>query len=428
LVPLLLLGLAAELGDLQPLRAVWQQVRELATVTQAGPLGWLVPRAGPELTEDPFSLAVSGLAAGFGLLYLACGVLDLSTRLRARLLVLSLVSVVMAPTLLVVGVGRLSGVSRAQYRWAVQVPADAARLERLSSPYSLPPASTPTAREAWATSFRKGPPRLLSPGRPESPPGAAILGLVASVRDPRLLSVLALGVLVFLAARLGTPEQRLAAAALAGLAPAVAQGVVFGSGEVLTLCSLLAALTALRRASPGWAGGWAALAAALEHRALLLAPFLLLAAEPGVPRRRLAKAAGATYILLVAPVAALDPGGFVAAALGARGAEGGIGVANLLLYRGIVPGPGLRLLLLLLVLAAAGCLVRASVRRAASRLVLGAAALLVGLLLAPGVGAESVAVPLVLAPLLALPGTAATPAAPIGGPGAPGCACGVSVG
>jgi hypothetical protein len=402
-VPLLLLSIAAELAELSPLRTLWQQGEGVGLWAGVPVLGRLSPRLAAQLTSDPLSLLGATLAAGLALAYLVAGTLRLSRRLRGALLISSILAVVVAPTLLVVRVGQVTGQPRAEYQWAVQAPADASRLARLESPYRTPPADEPTAREAWATSFRREPPRLLVPEPSAAPPGAALLLALLPVSDPRFLALGALAVLVLAAARLFPPEERLAAVGLAGLAPAVALDLTFGSGGVMVLAALVVALGRQRQGAAGGCGVLAGLAASLDHRALVVLPFLLLALPPGACRRRFVRAAAVVYALLVVPVVALGPGAFLQALLAPPSPGAGVGVVNLLLYRGTVPGPAAELCLVGAGASAAVLLWWRARKAPGAAPQLGAAALMLALVLLPEPGVDRFALPVVLVPLLAWP-------------------------
>ena len=139
---------------------------------------------------------------------------------------------------------------------------------------------------------------------------------------------------------------------------------------------------------------------ALDHRALLVAPFLLARVAPG-ERRGAATRAAAAYGLLVAPVVLLDPAAF-AARLGTEGVPGpGLGLFNLLAYRGVEASAGALALAALAPLLSAG-VVLWLLTRPGPPLARGAVAGLVGLVLAPAVSAEAVALPLVLLGLAAI--------------------------
>ena len=162
------------------------------------------------------------------------------------------------------------------------------------------------------------------------------------MRDLRLVVVLALGVLAAVAAvgfegaaaESGARRSRLLAAPLA-------LGTVLGSPVALSLAALVGAWAAGRRGVGVGAGLLAGAAVALDHRAAARRP-LPGACAPGVGGRTRRGLAGAlvAYLLLVAPVALLDPGAFVAR-LGERAAPGpGLGLFNLLAYRGAEASAG----------------------------------------------------------------------------------------
>jgi hypothetical protein len=101
------------------------------------------------------------------------------------------------------------------------------------------------------------------------------------------------------------------------------------------------------------------------------------------------------YGLLVAPVALLDPFSFLER-LRAGGAPGpGLGLVNLLAYRGAEASAGAFALAALAPVASAG-VVLWLLRRPGPPLALGAIAGLVGIVLAPALSPEAIAVPLLL--------------------------------
>ena len=353
------------------------------------------------LTKDPLGLLWSATAAGLGVLYLALAVGGAPRRARLAVTALAGVLVVGAPALVLASLSARTGIVRAQDPAVVQAQADASRLLAGRSPYSPPPEASPRGREAWSASFRLDPPAEILPARPLLPPGPSqLVGLarVAGVRDLRLVALLALAALAAVAALRFEGRRRRTALALALLAAPLATGTVLGSPAALPLAALVGAWAAGRR----WAlaGALAGAAVALDHRALLVAPFLLARVAPG-ERRRAAIRAAAAYGLLVAPVVLLDPAAF-AARLGAEGVPGpGLGLFNLLAYRGVEASAGALALAALAPLLSAG-VVLWLLTRPGPPLARGAVAGLVGLVLAPAVSAEAVALPLVLLGLAAI--------------------------
>jgi hypothetical protein len=404
LVPLLLLTLAVETAESAVFRTTWEQAAAAGLPARVGGLvAALAPRAGPGLTRDPLGLLFSATAAGLGVLYLAVAVLGAGRRVRSALVVLAAVLVVAVPLLVVVSAGERTGLVRAQDAWAVQARADAARLLAGRSPYAPPPDETPLGREALSASFRLDPPAELRPERALLPPGASVLtalGRLAGLRDPRLLSLLALAVLGLLAARAAPAEARPTALALVLLPAPLAMGTVLGSPAALPLAALvatgLAAAAGHGRAS-GLLGG---AAAGLDHGAALAAPLLAKpAARAGWARVLWAAAMG--YAVLVLPPAVLDPGAFLSRLVAGPAPGPGLGVVNLLAYSGWEGSPIALSLLALSPLLAVGVTL-ALVRVAAPPLPVAAVAALVTLVLAPAVSPEAVAVPLVLLSLAAL--------------------------
>jgi uncharacterized membrane protein len=227
------------------------------------------------------------------------------------------------------------------------------------------------------------------------------------------VTVVALGVLAAVAAVGFEGRRRRAALALALLAAPMALGTVLGSPIALSLAALVAAWAAGRRGVGVGAGLLAGTAVALDHRAALVVPFLMLA--PGNPvavRRGLAPGdrravrrglAGAllAYLLVVAPVVLLDPGAFVSR-LAERTVPGpGLGLFNLLAYRGAEASAAALALAALAPLLSLG-IVLWLLRRPWPPLALAGIASLAGLVLAPAAPAEAVAAPLVLLGLAAM--------------------------
>jgi hypothetical protein len=250
------------------------------------------------------------------------------------------------------------------------------------------------------------PPGALVPERPFLPPGSTTLAALAPrIRDPRVMTLIALGLLLALVARLVKPAERPLALALAGLVPPLAIGTVFGSPTALPLVPLLGGLAAAAGGRAFLAGALAGAAGALDDRAWLGVPFLLapLARGGRVPWPRVLGGVAAGYLVLVLPAARPDVGAF-AAAMGAVGGLGpGLGLANLFLYWG-APDGILALTVfavapLALVVAVVALLAR---REPRSPLALAALAVGLGLFLSRSASAEAVALPLVLVVLSAL--------------------------
>jgi len=401
-VPLLLLWLAATAVERGLFRLVWDQAAAAGLPSRlTGLAAALAPRAGPTLTLDPLGLLVSALAAGLGVLYAVLAVLRAPRTWLTRLAVSALLLVVVAPAVVVMGIGQRTGMRRAQDPWVVQAPADAARLARGESPLH-DPSHAPLGREAWSESFRLEPPRLLVPDAPLAPPGAAVLAALlrpARIDDARVLSllslVLGLGALWVAAPR---EERPLAMGLLLGAPLAV--GTVFGSPTPLVLGLLLTALVLASRGRALLAGLLAGAACACGHEAALAAPFAILPVleqRRGLRRGLLGLVVG--YGMLVLPVAALDPAAYLARSREIPSLGPGVGLANLLFWRGLDEGAAAHALFALLPVAVAMLwlfsLRRVRGGRAAPALLAGAFALL-GLVTARAASPASLAIPLTL--------------------------------
>jgi len=414
IAPLLLLALAVEVVESQTLRTAWDQaVAAGLPARTTGLAAALLPRAGPQLTKDPLGLLFSATAAGVGLLYLALAVCGAHHRWRTAVTGLAAVLIVGAPAVLLAGLSDRTGLVRAQDPAVVQAGADAGRILGGRSPYTPPSETSPRGREAVSRSFRLDPPAEILPGSPLLPPGPAVLMTLVrplGVRDLRPPATLALVVLAAALTLRVQGRRRRTALALALLAGPMALGTVLGVPHAFFLAALVAAWAAGRRDASLATGLLAGTAVAFDHRALLVVPFLLVppgsrATLDGSEGRRavlerLGGAVGA-YLLLVGPIALLDPASFFAR-LAERHVPGpGLGLVNLLAYRGAEASPAAFAFAAIAPLLAAG-LVLWLMGRHWPPLALGGIAALAWLVLAPSVSPEIVAVPILLLGLAAL--------------------------
>ena len=417
LAPLLLLAAAVEIAEGAVFRTAWEQIVAAGLPARAGVfVAALAPRAGPGLTRDPLGLAFSATAAGLGLLYLALAVCRAPRRARGVVLALAVALVVIVPVLVLVGVGERTGLVRAQDPAVVQAHADAGRLANGRSPYTPPPETAPRGREAFSLSFRLDPPAEWLPERPLVPPGPALAALVGRALGARDLRLPLLGSLALLGLALSlalSGRGRRALLGVALLAPPLALGTVLGSPAALAVAALVAAWALLRNGRAVAAGVLGGVAVAFDHGAALAAlPLLLCGADTGRVQGRRARAllaALATYAAAVVPVALLDPPAFLARLVAPTLPGPGLGVFNLLAYRGAESSAfalGLAALAGLLSLGGALALARSPLAPAAAA----GLASLVGLALAPACSAEAVALPLVLLALAVV--ESAAPVAP----------------
>ncbi len=332
LLPLGLLALSATLVDRTPLRLVWEDALRS---------GWSPVRLG----SDPLGLALAAVASGLALAYAAAAVLDASSRVRLALAVSALTLLIVAPTRLVARIGSRSHTIRA--------------VERTLAP-------APAARQAWSPSFRLEP---AGPPQAAHSLAASLASRVLGASDGRLVSLLALGVVLFAAARI-------TALPLAGLAvvmaqPSAALATVFGSSVFVWLSALLVAISGAMRRDLG----------RVRVIAALVGPVLVLDQWLGGSR---------------------DPGP-------------GVGLVNVASYAGLESTP---LLHFVLALGSLGVLAAAleTWRRATSlgEILAGVAlTMLVALVFAPSASALGLCAPLTLLLLAASPAsseTAATPA------------------
>jgi hypothetical protein len=402
LAPLLLLALAVEAAENQVFRSAWEQAVAAGLPARiSGLAAGLVPKAGPHLTKDPAGLLFSATAAGLGVLYLALAVCGAPRRWRTMVTGLAAVLLIGLPVVLLAALSDRTAVVRAQDPAVVQSRADADRLLAGRSPYTRPPETSPRGREAVSRSFRLDPPGEILPSVPLLPPGpSVVVGLVRplGVRDLRVPGVVAVATLATVLAVATKGRRRRAALALALLAGPIALGTLLGATHALSLAALVAAWAAGRRGAGLRSGLLAGAAIALDHRAALVAPLLLVSS--GSRWKRFGGAVGA-YLLLVGPIALMDPASFVArlAQLPVPGA--GLGLINLLAYRGGEASTAAFALAALAPLFAVG-LVLWLLKRPGPPLVLGGIASLAWLVLAPAASPETVAVPVLLLTLAAL--------------------------
>jgi hypothetical protein len=391
-VPLLLLALAVEVVENGVFRATWSQAVEAGWPGRLD--GWaraLAPRAGPGLTDDPLGLLIAALAAGLAILYLVAAVFGAPPRVRVAAVLLGAVVVVVAPTLVVMGIGKATGLVRSQDRWTARLVQD----DRLLHEAPVPPVA-----EAWSTSFREDPPVRLEVVPPLSPGTAAVAWLLHRLKaDPRALSLIAVLAVAVLLPRLVSAEQRPAVLGAALLSPAAAVGTVFGSGDMVLLAAAVAAVVLSRSAGTLAAGAATGVAIGLVPRVLLAAPFLLLplAAQPGAILPLLIGLV-LGWGIAVLPLVAAGPAALAASLLPTARLEPGIGLANLLLDLGHSGATaGLALGILTAVIAAVGAIAALRTRAQFPRLyTLAGAVLLAGLLAAPGASPHDLGVPIVL--------------------------------
>ena len=321
---------------------------------------------------------------------------------------------VLAPTAMLVMVGGRTGIIRAQDPWVVQTQADARRLLSAQSPLTPPLPDRPIGREAVSSSFRLDPPAEIRPGRPLVPtavPVAAALGQMFGARDPRWLTLAALsilGLVVAVAATTGGTSGPLLGLALT--LPPLALGTTLGSPWAFSLAALTISWALLRQDRPVAAGVCAGVAAACDPLAVFPALAIVLAGpaeagprwdpEPQVsPWKRLLPALGA-YAALVLPVALLDLRSFAERVVSSHAIGPGLGVFNLLAYRGL-ESTVLASLLAAVAPVAAAVSTLAFARPAIPAAVRAGLAALAALVLAPAVMPDAVAVPIVLLGLAA---------------------------
>ncbi|MCM2255400.1 MAG: hypothetical protein NDJ94_06975 [Vicinamibacteria bacterium] len=387
-VPSLLLLAAVEVAENGLFRASWEQARAAGLEAWLfRPLAALAPRAGLELTDDPLGLAVAGLLAGGAVLWLAACAAGASLRARAGLLAALLIAIV-APVVVVARLGEATGVGREESGWSVQATAAGERLRAFGSPWQRPGEARPASREAVSSSFRLEPPRQFTPEPPRATPGAAWLGALHGALDPRRGAIVGLALLALVSAlagrRLGLDPRLLAAAVVS---PPMLTALVWGGGAAYATAQLMLAGAVLARGYARLGGVLLGAAIAIEPCAMGALPLLGLL-EPAL-RRAAVRNLGLTLLVACSPLL-LDPGGASAALALAAELRPGIGLSGLWLVRGA--GTAAFLILAIAVLVT----VARVARRAVSATPWSASALAVAacVVLAPGLPASALALPL----------------------------------
>jgi len=455
-VPPMLLLIARELALYDPTRELaWPLFHELREVARPWWLDALLPRPAAVLYDDPVALLIAFVATALAAVYAAAALLGAGVRARARLLALSALLVVMLPTLAAIGLGRATGRPYGHDGGVVQLPLALERTLSGRSPYGAdysqsilgeqsrasifwqPLGGNPITRHHW---YLPGMHLVMAPFFLAS---RALLGWF----DPRIVTLIAYALAARLAAGLfADGERRLTAAGIVLLHPLVFWPQVFGTNDVLSAVPLLLAAWLARAGRATAAAVCIGLAASVKQLTWPFAPFLLLYAADVVSARealradvvrrvlRLGAGAGAVFLVVVLPLALRDWSAFADDILRYQtgggggdqyplGGTPGFGFANLLIYAGRVASltdayPFSRFALLFI--PAGLLLVRFQLcaRGLAAALFAGSAALLVSLyfsripnpnyvtlaalflplalLMRPGLGVDTVLVPLAL--------------------------------
>ncbi len=368
-VPILLLLIARDLALFDPPRELaWPLFHELLDIPKPAWLAVLLPRPAQTLFDDPVGLLLAALATGLSAAYAVAALLGARARLRAALLAAASLVLVLLPTVWAMALGQATGRPYGHDGGVVQLPLAIERVLAGETPYAADYSNSILGEQSRASTFWQplgGNPIVhhhwYLPGMHLVMAPFFVLGrTLFGGFDPRLVTSLAFVMAILLAARLpATPEARLAAAAVVAVNPFVYWAQTFGTNDVLSAVPLLAAALLARRGRGSLAAVALGLGCAIKQLAWPFAPFLIIQlagvgsfrealSAPGL--RRLLKPgliASAVFAAVVAPIAALDPGAFVADVFryqtGGPGSDQyplggtpGFGVANLLIYAGAV--------------------------------------------------------------------------------------------
>jgi len=364
-VPGLLLLTARHLLAHDPPRILgWRLLHEEAFAARAAALGPLLPRAGA-LDRDPIALAMAAVVVALALVYLVATLARAGVRVRFALMSVAALFVVALPSIGLIAMGAATGRPYGQDGGVVQLPLAIDRILSGRSPYGADYSDSMLGRQARVSDFwteHGGNPILhhhaYLPGThlvmlPFVPLSRALLGSF----DPRVATLVAFALAGLLAYRLSPGSAGLAAAAAVWLSPLVYWQQIFGANDVVVAALVLVAVHLIRAGRTEAAAGVVGLFCATKQLAWPFAPFLLahlsgarslgeLVAPPA--RSRLLRGlaiAGAVFVLVVAPVAALDVRAFwrdiVVYNAGLPGGDNyplggtpGLGLANLIVYFG----------------------------------------------------------------------------------------------
>jgi hypothetical protein len=359
--------LAADLLIRDPTRELaWRALHGVRTATVPEWLSLMLPGRA-SFDRDPLALLLAGVAVALAIAYLGVSLAAVSLRWRVRILTVSVLALVVFPTLLFAAVGWITGRPFGQDGGVVQLPLAMDRLLAGQSPYGADYSDSVLGQESRSSEFWRAFGQNPILHHHAYLPGTHLVTLpfylasraLRTEFDPRIVSTLALLFAILIAASLfSDPSRRLVAAAVVGLNPLVYWHQAFGANDLVFTALLLASARAGQLRRMGWAGGLLGLACATKQLAWPFAPFLLVSwASVGsvrelvrpevIGRLKVPLVSGlGVFLAVVLPVALLDPRGFwgdiVAynAGFGSDayplGGTPGFGIGNLLIYFGLV--------------------------------------------------------------------------------------------
>ena len=328
MVPGLLLLLARELVEHDPPRVLaWRLLHEPRLLHPPGWLRAFYPDPQASFDRDPMALLLAAFATGLALVYLVAALARASTRIRLCLIAAGSLSLVVVPTLAFVALGAATDRPYGQDGGVVQLPLALEKILRGESPYGADYSESILGRQARASSFWEplgGNPILRHHAYLPGTHLVMLPGYLAARRllgffDPRFVTLLFYLLAAALAYRgPARDDARLIAAALAALNPLTWWQQIFGANDVVFVAMILLAVLLARQERRVAAAAVLGLACATKQLAWPFAPFLLAHLSGAGSLRELfcaasarrlkapLRAAASVFLVIVAPVAALD--------------------------------------------------------------------------------------------------------------------------
>ena len=371
IVPALLLLVARDLLLFDPPRVLaWRFLHDPRLKLTPSWLSPLLPTPSGAVDRDPLALLLGAALTGLAVAYAAVGLVRIP---RAQVIKSALLGVagfvlVVVPTVAFMAMGFATDRPYGQDGGVVQLPLAMDKILAGQSPYGADYSDSILGKQARVSDFWEawgGNPILRHhaylPGTHLlMAPAYLFLRATVGAFDPRIVTLLAFVAAALLAFRVcGGAAWGLVGAAAVAVNPLVYWQQIFGANDVIVAALLLLAVLLAQRDRPLAAAVVLGLACATKQLAWPYAPFLLVHLSGARGFRELGSravlgrllragaAAAVPFVLIVAPVAALDFrafwGDIVAYNAGLPGGDNyplggtpGFGVANFLIYFGRV--------------------------------------------------------------------------------------------